>query len=87
MKSLNLFLLFFLFLLACSKSTTDANKNGYTISGTITNKFGPVENAKVSIDESLNWTEYTDQSGHFEIDGVEKGKHTLKLKKITTKLL
>ena len=81
MKQLKIgFLLFAILLLSCSKNPTKSN--GYDISGTISNTEGPVINAKISIDETANWTEYTDYNGHFKITGVTEGEHSLKIEKI-----
>ncbi len=77
MKKLRYSLVFLLFILACSEKSTNPNGT-YTVSGKVTNSKGSVANAKVSIDNAINWKTTTDSNGLFEIKGISRGKHFMK---------
>lgn len=61
----------------CTKESADSISDGFNVSGNIHNSNGPILNAKVSIDQAINWTDYTDQDGKFNISNVNEGEHAL----------
>jgi len=69
-----------LFLFNSQSTTFDYNSNLYKVAGKLANKKGPVENAKINIDGSLNWTTTSSSTGEFIIKDVSEGKHTLNIK-------
>ncbi|HGY56892.1 MAG TPA: hypothetical protein ENK44_14385 [Caldithrix abyssi] len=53
----------------------------FSVKGKIYNTQGPVQNAKISIDNAINWTTYSSDNGDFEIKNVSEGKHTITIVK------
>ncbi len=54
------------------------NQTTYTISGTVVYAGMAKQDVKVSIDDAINWTTKTDETGFFEIKDVIEGNHSLK---------
>ena len=63
-------------LTACKEKITETSVL-YSVSGTIKQGNMPLENARVAIDQKLNFTAYTDEYGNFMITGVPEGNHSL----------
>jgi len=68
-------------IIGCSNESTDPNNGLYSISGIISNSYGPVSNAKVTVDNKVNWETTTSSNGEFSISNVSSGDHTLFVKK------
>lgn len=77
MKDIKYLLISLLLFLGCSEKSTEPN-DAFTVSGKVTNTQGPVANAEVSVDSSVNWETTTDNDGEFKISGVTRGEHLLK---------
>ncbi len=72
------FLLVLMFLLyGCSEKSTEPI-DSFTVSGKVSNSQGPIANAEVSIDSSVNWETTTDNKGEFKISGVTRGDHLVR---------
>jgi len=70
-----------IFILGCTNETTDPNNGLYSISGKVSNSSGPVSNAKVTVDNKVNWETTTSSTGEFSISNVSSGNHTLYIEK------
>jgi len=68
-------------ILGCSNETTDPNNGLYSISGKVSNSYGPVASAIVTVDKKLNWETTTSASGEFTISKISSGDHTLYIEK------
>lgn len=68
-------------IIGCSNEATDPNDGLYSISGKVSNSYGPVSNAKVTVDNKVNWETTTSSTGEFSISNVSSGDHTLFVKK------
>jgi hypothetical protein len=74
------FFFIFILLISCS-SSTDNEKGNYVIQGKLTIQGIPLPDAKVQVDDVLNWTTTSDNSGNFKISGLTAGEHILKASK------
>ncbi len=81
MKYFLILILVGIIIIGCSNESTDPNDGLYSISGKISNSFGPVSNAKVTVDNKVNWETTTTSTGEFSISNVSSGDHTLFVKK------
>jgi len=68
-------------ILGCEDESTEPTRNGYSISGKVSNSNGPIANAKVTVDNKANWETTTSASGDFTISNVSSGDHTLYIEK------
>jgi hypothetical protein len=62
---------------SCTKNATELHQDLFTVEGTVTNALGPVNAARVSLDNALNWTAVTSATGYFKITNVTEGEHAL----------
>lgn len=74
MKNLVLFSFLVLLLLACEK---DKASGALTVSGFLTNGEKPVVNAKVNLDDLIQYSASSDAEGFFEIKNVPEGEYQL----------
>jgi len=70
-----------IFLLDCKEEPTKPTSDLYSVSGKVTNSNGPIPNAKVTVDNKVNWETTTSSTGEFSISNVSSGNHTLFVKK------
>jgi len=68
-------------ILGCSNEALDPNNGIYSISGKVSNSYGPVSNAKVTVDNKANWETTTSSTGEFSISNVSSGDHTVYVEK------
>ncbi len=79
----SILILFLLIVYAgCGKSPNEPETKLFTVSGSVLNSQGPVNNVKVSVDNALNWTVTTSPTGEFQIQNVSEGKHDLYIEQI-----
>ena len=81
MKYFLILILFGIIIIGCSNESTDPNNGLYLISGKVSNSYGPVSNAKVTVDNKTNWETTTSSAGEFSISNVSSGDHTLYVEK------
>ncbi len=81
MKYFIILIILGIIILGCSNETTDPNNGLYSISGKVSNSYGPVASAIVTVDKKLNWETTTSASGEFSISNVSSGDHTLYIEK------
>jgi hypothetical protein len=65
---------------SCKNNVTPSGEL-YKVEGIIEGKNGPIEGAKVQIDDSYNFSSITDSNGSFEINDVSKGEHQIQVTK------
>jgi len=68
-------------ILGCTNEATNPNDGLYSISGKVSNSYGSVHNAKVTVDNKANWETTTSATGEFSILNVSYGNHTLYIEK------
>ena len=81
MKYFLILILVGIIIIGCSNEATDPNDGLYSISGKVSNSYGPVSNAKVTVDNKINWETTTSSTGEFSISNVSSGDHILFVKK------
>jgi len=67
--------------IGCNKEPFITESGLYSVSGKIYNSKGSVQNAKITIDNSVNWTAYTSEEGSFMIENVPEGTHKIEIEK------
>ena len=76
----SLFILFFLILISCSDSGTEA-KGSHTVSGVLIYQDSFLGDVIVSIDNKLNLSATSDDNGNFLIENVTTGDHKIVFEK------
>jgi len=59
----------------------DDGNNLFKVDGIVYQNGEPVNNAKVTIDNTINYTTYTNQNGEFIIENVNEGAHSIEIYK------
>ena len=83
MKRFIIFLIIICTIISCQETPTENNDSLYMVSGYVYSGSNPVQNAKVSIDNAVNYSSESNSEGFFTINDVPKGEHTLAIKKTT----
>ena len=63
-------------LVTCTRDPVN-DSSLYTVSGTVYQCGQPLQAAKVSLDNAINYTSFTDADGYFELHDVPEGTHEL----------
>lgn len=74
--AISFFIVLSILIFSC-KNNTEPVGGSYSVEGIIEGKDGPIQGAKIQIDNKYNWTTNSEEDGSFKINDVSKGDHEI----------